>query len=82
MLWKVLLTLGVIVAVWFGFRYAERLGAERERDRVGRKRRRRGGSGGGSEGPQQVEDLHQCSVCGDFVARDARPCGRDDCPLG
>lgn len=78
MLWKILLTAAVVVAVWFGFRYAERLGAERERERVGRRRRKRTAR---DESPPQVEDLVECSVCGAFVGRDAEPCDRRDCPF-
>ena len=29
-----------------------------------------------------VEDMVACSVCGDFVARNAARCGRIDCPRG
>ena len=79
MLWKILLTLGVIAAVWFGFRYAERIGAQRERERVARGRRPE--RTGRDDTPKQVEDLIECRVCGSFVARDNTPCDRDDCPF-
>ncbi len=78
MLWKVLLTVAVVIAVWFGFRYAERLGAQRERERVGRRRQRRAER---DRSPPEVEDLVECSVCGAFVGRDTVPCGRSDCPF-
>jgi len=78
MLWKVLLTVAVVIAVWFGFRYAERLGAQRERERVGRRRQRRAER---DESPPQVEDLVECRVCGAFVGRDTVPCDRRDCPF-
>jgi len=85
---KILFTLAAIVAIWYGFKWFNRMQDNRDAPR-GRVR--------GSARPQKrsaprqpretaadsdgVEDMIACPTCGDFVtARGARSCGRGDCP--
>jgi uncharacterized protein len=77
-LMKLLFTVLVVAAVWYGFRY------------FSGKQNRVGGSGGGNDGnvggggssPKvDAEDLSACPVCGTFVRpATATNCGRGDCP--
>jgi uncharacterized protein len=72
-----LLVLAVIIAlVWYGFKWAGRISAQR--------------GGGGGEIPrddtaraalEDAEDMAKCELCGTFVpAQGATDCGRDNCP--
>ena len=77
---KLLFTILVIAVVWYGFKMIARLqekrsgGDERSRRAPSRRRRRRGA-------PVEAEEMVACALCGTFVAtRNARSCGRDDCP--
>jgi hypothetical protein len=69
---KILTTILVIVAIWYGFRWLKRL-AERERPRP----RPRGGP---PKDIRPIEDLIACGVCGDYAPSGAAACGRADCP--
>jgi hypothetical protein len=77
MLYKLLLLLLVIAAVWFGFRYVGRVEAVRQalREQLARRQQPQ-------KAPRvEAEDLAGCSVCGAYVAaRGASHCGRADCP--
>lgn len=83
---KILFLILVIGAVWFGWRWYNRVGAV-GRDRL-RERERRGSgkptstTAGGS--PQvAAEDMEKCPECGAYVApRSAVACGRPVCPYG
>ncbi len=83
---KILFLILVIGAVWFGWRWYNRVGAV-GRERL-RERERRGSgkpastTGGGS--PQvAAEDMEKCPECGAYVApRSAVACGRPVCPYG
>ena len=89
---KLLFTVAVIVAVWYGFKWVGRMKKMRdqERDKIRRQSRngvggnQAGGShaGGGSGAPAgDAEEMVECPACGAFVAaRGAKSCGRDDCP--
>lgn len=80
---KLIFTVVVIAAVWYGFKWLDRLGKER-RDRLDASARGRGT--GGSEGEarrpvEQAAEMKKCRVCGIYVAVDgAGSCGRSDCP--
>lgn len=72
---KLLFTVLVVAAVWYGFRYFS--GRNSNADGGG------GSVGGGGSGKPKVdaEDLTACPVCGTFVrASTATSCGRGDCP--
>ena len=69
---KLLVLAALIAAVWYGFRWVQRLQQVQqsaERDKVER----------GAD--PSSEDLVACSQCGVFVpARGGRSCDRADCP--
>jgi len=61
---KFLVTILLICVVWFGFRYAQRLGEIRRRP--------------GKPPAVGVQDLVECPVCRTW--RTPKACGRADCP--
>ena len=74
---KLAVLIGIVVAVWYGFKLVGRLDQAR-------KQQRRGGSpthrDSGGKAPE-VEDTVQCPVCKAYVvAKSAGPCDRPDCP--
>lgn len=78
---KLLFTILVIAIVWYGFKMIARIQERRsEGDAASRRapsRRRRRSGGAAAE----AEEMVACALCGTFVpARNARSCGRDDCP--
>ncbi|WP_207459364.1 hypothetical protein [Azospirillum sp. SYSU D00513] len=84
---KILFLALVIGAVWFGWRWYNRIGAVgRERLRE-RQARRQGGANPFAGTPPQpglkAEDMEKCPECGAYVApRSAVSCGRPACPYG
>lgn len=79
---KILLTLFIVVAVWYGFKYVQRMQerqmASRDRVKVHRHEATRPRE---KSAPAEVEDMIECRVCGAFVPqRGAAACGRVDCP--
>lgn len=80
---KLLLLVALVLAVWYGFKYAARI--EQVRQAMRAETRRRAGAGGGGARVQQsarpVEDLVKCRQCGAFVAASgAANCGKPGCP--
>ena len=64
---KILFTIVVIVAVWYGFKWLNR------RQLVKRNQTKRGRLGGAGGGKTTAgEDLVQCSDCGAYVAEGGR----------
>ncbi len=83
---KLLFTVAAIAAVWYGFKFMQRV-QDRDGDRVGRRAGRPGVNkdSGNRPAPKdadaEVETMIECRTCGSFVAADgARSCGREDCP--
>jgi len=83
---KLLFTVAVVMAVWYGFKWLGQMKIKREKDRA---RVRRGAKTGGAarmradsdDDADDAEEMRECDACGSFVAtRGARSCGRDDCP--
>ncbi|MEO5337820.1 MAG: hypothetical protein H7841_13150 [Magnetospirillum sp. WYHS-4] len=79
---KILFTLAAILAVWYGYKWINRLGevraAERKPIRPGNPFVRAAAAPPPAE---DVEDMKACPACGTYVmARGARACGRGDCP--
>lgn len=73
---KLLLLVGVIAFVWFGWRWYQRWELEQRREEAARRT-------GGSAPPPRLaaEDMVACKVCGTYVAaRGARACARPECP--
>lgn len=79
---KLVFTVAVVVAVWYGFKWVGRMNEMRER--AARDRLREREQGPSATGAQaDVEDMVQCAVCGAFVAaKGAQSCGRESCPYG
>ena len=88
---KLLVLAAVLVAVWYGFKMVGRLDAARKAEAKLREREKRDGRGGGEAGqpaaretrPQDpdAEEMVQCPACRAYVpAKNARNCGRPDCP--
>ncbi len=89
---KLLFTVAVVVAVWYGFKWIGRVKEIRDKEAKDRLRRdaqsgNKGGNGGGASGgasggeQSDAEEMVECAVCGVFVAvRGAKSCGRDGCP--
>lgn len=77
---KILLTLFVIAAVWYGWRAYNRYQALREdaRRRMAEETRR---TPAGAAGRVEAEDMTECPTCGAFIAAGRQTaCGRKDCP--
>ena len=73
---KLAVLIGIVVAVWYGFKLVGRLDQARKQQRGGAPGR---GDGGGKT--PEVEDTVQCPVCNAYVvAKSAGPCDRPDCP--
>ena len=79
---KLLFTVAVITAVWYGFKWVGRMKKVRERDARDRLRRQAGtGGGGGTGSTGDAEEMVECRTCGAFVATAAaKSCGKEECP--
>lgn len=85
---KILLTLFVIAAVWYGWRAYNRYQAIRKQvreevERAARRGQARGETRGQARGETrgEAEDMVECSTCGAFIAAGRQTsCGRKDCP--
>jgi hypothetical protein len=65
----------IILIVWYGFKFASRVGAVRTA------RRREGTPPRPPASAIQAEDLVRCAPCGSYVAaQGAAACARADCP--
>jgi hypothetical protein len=69
---KLLVIIAVIAAVWYGYKYVNRVNEIRETQR---RRAPRPGTRA-----LEAEDMTKCRVCGAYVTQHARNCGRADCP--
>ena len=84
---KLILLIGIIVLVWYGFRFLgqvdrvrRRAASEAAARSAAAAHRTRQQTGQGS-GLPKVEDMVKCRVCGSYVpARNPSRCGRNDCP--
>lgn len=74
---KILILIAIISAIWFGFRLLGQL--DRQRRDVARKEKKRGRAQGATQ--RRVDDMVKCDVCGAFVARGSRACGKPGCPF-
>ena len=79
---KLLFTILVIAAVWYGFKMLARWQERRENadgaERAPARRRRRRRE---TAAAPEAEDMVACALCGTYVAaQGARSCGRADCP--
>jgi hypothetical protein len=79
---KLLVLAALILVVWYGFKYAARVEAVRQKLRAEALARRTGG-GGARSSARPVEDLVKCQRCGAFVAaQGAANCCKPGCPWG
>jgi uncharacterized protein len=70
----------VIAAVWYGWRWLQRVedsGARRPRTPTPRR-----DQPPPSAPPRPVDDMQRCAVCGEYVSVNARRCARPTCPRG
>lgn len=78
---KLFLLAVIIVIVWFGFKYAQRVEQVKRMLREEMRRRQQASRSGAQA--LAAEDLVKCRQCGAYVAaRSASACGRPDCPWG
>ena len=76
---KLLFTVAVIAAVWFGFKWLGRMKVVR--DREAREKLRRQAENGGGSVSGVAEEMVECPTCGAFVATTgAKSCGKAECP--
>jgi len=75
---KIIFTILIVAVVWFVFRTYTRMVDQREKRAKMGSTRTNSASGGVPEG---VEDMVQCSLCGSYVTRGAKSCGKDGCPF-
>ena len=85
---KLILLIGIIVVVWYVFRFLgqvdrARQQAAREAAKAAAARGHRRTAGRESRGGvAQVEDMVKCRTCGAYVpVRNPSRCGRNDCPF-
>lgn len=82
---KILFTVVAIAAIWYGFKFMQRI-QDKDRDTVSRRQsgpgvRDGGGKPAARNDDDDVETMIECRKCGSFVAASgARSCGREDCP--
>ena len=82
---KLIVLVGIVAAVWYGFKLVTRLQEARKTDAALRQNtaKRPGAARGDSRGDarSEAEDMVQCPVCQAYVsARGTSSCGRADCP--
>lgn len=82
---KLLLLALLVAAVWFGIRYLQGLGRDRETDALrkpapGPAPRKPDTAARDAQPAGGAEDLIKCPACATYVARNAPACGRADCP--
>ncbi len=74
---KLLFTVAVVAAVWYGFKFIGRLNQARD----AQAKLKGGPMDTGVAAAGATTELEACAACGAFVAAEsAAACGRDDCP--
>jgi ABC-type ATPase with predicted acetyltransferase domain len=76
---KIVLLVLLGLAVWMYFRYRARVRLIRE---AFRQMQRQAEEAARQSSPREPVSLKACPVCGSYIAADAVPCGRPDCPQG
>lgn len=75
---KLLFTVLIVAAVWYGFKWLNRYQAQQKKSAKGQGN---GGNNGSQGGDNPVEDLVACEKCGDYVISDKKSgCGKTGCP--
>lgn len=79
---KLIVLIGIILVVWYGFKFVSRIQELREAEAKRRARDERA-RGRVPPGSAEVEDTVKCRVCGAYVpTRGASDCGQAGCPYG
>ncbi|HJQ59330.1 MAG TPA: hypothetical protein VJ890_20660 [Vineibacter sp.] len=76
---KILVVMAVIAAAFFGWRWWQRMEAERLNRPRGPAPAPRNET---PPAPRLADDLRHCPVCDDYVSINARRCERPTCPRG
>lgn len=76
---KVILLVFLGLVVWMVLRYRARVRIIREAFKEMQRQAEQAARG---SAPKPPVSLRACAVCGAYVAADAPPCGRPDCPQG
>jgi uncharacterized protein len=81
---KLIVLVGIILVVWYAFKFAARVQEVREAEaRRQTTHRRATPRGEERHASEEVEDMVKCRVCGAYVpVRGAGNCGQADCPYG
>jgi hypothetical protein len=74
---KIVLLVLLALAVWTYFRYRARVRLIRE---AFREMQRQAEQQARQSGPREPVSLRECPVCRAYIAADAAPCGRPECP--
>ncbi|MEE2699000.1 MAG: hypothetical protein VX923_04815 [Pseudomonadota bacterium] len=75
---KILFTVFVIAAVWYGYKWIGRIKARRDKGFFFNQKNSKESSSKGIEG---AEEMIECVTCRTFIADScAKSCGRTDCP--
>jgi len=80
---KLIVVIGVITAIWYGFRLVGALDrARRQAERMARQAPRQAPPNQRRADVANVEDTVKCRVCGAYVpSRQPSRCNRSDCPF-
>ncbi|TXL72011.1 hypothetical protein FHP25_27655 [Vineibacter terrae] len=80
---KIIVLVGVIAAVWFGWRWWQRVqSGQLDRPRNPAPRDDPRPPRDDPKPPRAAADMLRCPVCDDYVAVNARRCERPTCPRG
>lgn len=78
---KLIVLVGIVAAVWYGFKLLTRLQEARKTDAALRQKSGKRSGAARGESAMEAEDMVQCPVCQAYIAaRSTSSCGRDDCP--
>lgn len=80
---KLIVLAGIVLAVWYGFKFLNRIQAVREAEARRRATDGRGARRMAREDGREIEDMVKCRVCGAYVpARGTAACAQAGCPYG
>ncbi|MGO1120029.1 hypothetical protein ACTL6U_15085 [Rhodovibrionaceae bacterium A322] len=83
---KIMVLVGILVAVWYGFKLLGQLDKKRKAEAALRERdvaRNRTSTQGAarSASKDDVEEMVACPGCGTYMPSNRKSCGSPDCPL-
>lgn len=78
---KILFTALIVAAVWYGFKWLNRLQSEQKNKARQQNRDQRSQAAKANSTEVDYEELVACPECGDYVVADKKhSCGKDACP--